>query len=247
MPYPPEALAAAGLVIFLGYTVFGITGFGSSITAMPLLAHLFPLRFAVPMMLFYDLASGLFVGAGNWRQIDRREIVRVVPYMFAGVVLGLTVLVGAPQRLLMVGLGASVLGHALYALVVRPRSAPIRPVWALPLGGLGGVFSALFGTGGPIYAIYLVRRIPDKSRLRASMSALISVNGLWRLAAFSAAGLYAQEGLLAAAALFAPCMLAGLFVGSRLHRRIPARHMIRLVWAILVVGGASLVVRGGSA
>jgi len=55
---PPETLAAAALVTALTYLVFGLTGFGSTVLALPLLVHLLPLKFVVPMLLLLDFAAG---------------------------------------------------------------------------------------------------------------------------------------------------------------------------------------------
>ena len=46
----PELLGVA-LTVLLAYSVFGLTGFGANVVALPLLAHVLPLKFAVPMLL----------------------------------------------------------------------------------------------------------------------------------------------------------------------------------------------------
>ena len=71
--FSPATLACAPLIVLLAYTILGITGFGASITAMPLLAHLLPLRFAVPMLLLLDLSASLIIGTRNRADIARQE------------------------------------------------------------------------------------------------------------------------------------------------------------------------------
>jgi uncharacterized membrane protein YfcA len=107
----------------------------------------------------------------------------------------------------------------------------------------GGVFTALFGTGGPIYTIYLARRLDDKAVLRATISSLIFVTGFSRLVLFSSAGLYKQPSLLLLAAILLPCALLGLYAGSHLHSRLPAQRVVQAIWVILIAGGISLVLR----
>ena len=46
--------------------------------------------------------------------------------------------------------------------------------------------------------------------------------------------------------LLAPAMLAGFFLGNRLHSVIPAASVVSLVYGVLVVAGVSLLVRGGA-
>jgi uncharacterized membrane protein YfcA len=238
-----DTAALVALVIILAYTVFGLTGFGSSITAMPLLVQLVPLRTAVPMMLIFDLAAGLLLGLKNWRVVDRKELLRIVPFMLIGMVLGVVVLVKAPERLLLLTLGTFILAYAGWSLLFRPAQQTIRSRWSVPLGITGGIFTALFGTGGPIYTIYLARRLEDKLVLRATISSLIFISGLSRLALFSGAGLYRQHGLLMLAAVLLPFALGGLYLGNHLHKRLPAARVVQVIWAILIAGGISLIVR----
>jgi len=243
MNLPIETLAGVGLVVAFAYTVVGLTGFGASMVAMPMLVHLLPLRLALPMMLVYDLIGGVAIGVRNRKSVDRGELVRLVPFMLLGVVLGVTVLVKAPERALLLLLGVFVLAFAGWSLLFRPPSAPIRSGWAAPLGTVGGVFSALFGTGGPIYTIYLARRVRDKSRLRATVSLLLFMSALARLASFVAASLFSPPGLALLIATMLPCALGGMYLGTHLHHRLPAHRVVQAVWAILIVGGATLVVR----
>ena len=243
MDLPLNTVVSAALIIVLAYTVFGLTGFGASITAMPLLAYLFPLRFAVPLMLIFDICATLLLGLKNRGAVDRRELLRLIPFMLVGMVLGVTLLVKAPERALLFLLGTFVLAYAAWSLLLHQGVKTIATGWSVPLGTVGGVFTALFGTGGPIYVIYLAGRLHDKSVLRATIGALIFVSGLARLALFSSAGLYAQQSLLLLAAILLPAALLGLYIGSRLHRSLPLQRVVQVVWTILIFGGISLIWR----
>jgi uncharacterized protein len=61
---------------------------------------------------------------------------------------------------------------------------------------------------------------------------------------FAATGLLTQEGMLACVGLLVPAMLIGFYAGNRLHSVIPAASVVRAVYAVLVIAGTSLVVRG---
>jgi uncharacterized protein len=243
MAFGPETIALLALIIVLAYTVFGLTGFGSSITAMPLLVQLIPLKMAVPLMLIFDLCSALLMGLKNHRVIDRKELLRIIPFMLAGMTVGVVALVKVPERWLLLVLGAFILAYSAWSLLLKHEPKPLRAGWSVPLGMAGGMFTALFGTGGPIYTIYLTRRLDDKAVLRATISALIFVTGISRLVFFSSAGLFNQNSLFWLAAILLPCSLLGLFLGNRLHSRLPAHYVVRAIWVILIAGGASLLLK----
>ncbi len=241
---PWTTVAVVGAVVMLGYTVFGLTGFGSSIVAIPLLAHVLPLRFAVPMMLVFDLSAGVLLGLKNRGHVDRRELLRLLPFLLVGMALGATLLAKASDRWLMTVLGAFVFSYAGLNLLRKRRPALIGSVWAIPAGAVGGVFTALYGTGGPIYTMYLARRLPDTFVLRATIATLIVITAFVRLVLFTAGGFYAQHGLVPLALALVPCAIAGYLAGARLHSRLPAERVAQGIWLLLVAGGASLLWRG---
>jgi uncharacterized membrane protein YfcA len=243
---PLLSIVGAAFVVVLAYTVFGLTGFGAAIVGVPLLAHFFPIRFAVPMMLVFDLCAGLLLGLKNRRDVDRGELLRLAPFVAIGMVLGVTALVRAPEAWLIGVLGAFVFAYASWSLLNRSAPRPISARWAVPAGTAGGVFTALYGSGGPIYTVYLARRLGDAIRLRASIAVLIFCTAWARLALFSGTGLLFQPSLLNLAALLLPCAVLGYFIGSHLHRRLPPRLAARAIWTLLLASGVSLMWRATS-
>jgi hypothetical protein len=237
-------LAAVGAAITLAYTVFGFGGFGANLVALPLLAHVMTIRFAVPMLLVLDLFSATLMGVKNRKLIETGEMLRLLPWLLVGMGLGLLVLQHAAERWLLTLLGAFVLSYSLWSLLTRVQPAPASARWAVPAGLAGGVFSTMFGTGGPIYTLYLARRVADTSRLRATIAALILGSAVVRLALFTGTGFFVQPGLLKLAFTLVPCALVGYLIGSRLHARLPQAQVRRVIWALLVVSGLSLVLRG---
>jgi uncharacterized membrane protein YfcA len=237
-------LAAVCAAITLAYTVFGFGGFGANLVALPMLAHVMSLRFAVPMLLVLDLFSATAMGVKNRALIDGGELKRLVPTLLVGMGLGLVVLQHAAERWLLVLLGVFVGGFALWSLFGKADLRPASPRWAWPAGLAGGVFSSMFGTGGPVYTLYLARRIVDTGRLRATIGALILGSALVRMLLFAGSGFLTQPGLLKLAALLVPCALVGYLIGSQVHARLPQAQVRRAIWVLLLVSGASLLVRG---
>jgi len=115
--------------------------------------------------------------------------------------------------------------------------------WAIPAGLFGGVFSALFGTGGPIYIVYLSARIEDKAALRATASIVVAISVWIRLALFIGTGLLLDATLVALVVVLLPVMVLGLWLGNRLHHALSGRGVLRLIAALLMANGVALIVR----
>jgi uncharacterized membrane protein YfcA len=101
----------------------------------------------------------------------------------------------------------------------------------------------MFGTGGPIYMIYLAARIDDKTALRATSSLLVTISVLIRTGVFVGTGLLLKAPVLVAAAVLLPLMFAGYYAGNRLHFALSRAGVLKLIAGLLAVNGVSLVVR----
>ncbi|MCX2863715.1 sulfite exporter TauE/SafE family protein [Paucibacter sp. PLA-PC-4] len=242
-----EVLAFMAITFTVAYGVFGMTGFGAAMIAVPLLVQNLPLSFVVPMVVLLDLVCTSFVGARNWRSVATDELRRLLPALFLGVAIGATSLAGLGPKWPLVFLGVFVIAVAVYNAL--PKAGQVKPIsawWSAPLGVAGGIFSALFGTGGPIYTIYLARRVFDPNRFRATISVIILASGITRALSFGAAGLYGQPDLFLSAAGALPFCLLGLFAGSKLRHRVAPDRMRQALLLLLVCGGAGAIYRGWS-
>jgi hypothetical protein len=233
-------------VVFVAYTIFGMTGFGAAMMAVPILVQLVPLQFAVPLVVLFDLFCTTIVGVRNRRRVSKPELARLFPGLVVGVVIGTTTLNHVAPRWPLIALGAFVIVVSIRNLTASAQAvkAPIGAWWSAPFGVVGGIFSALFGTGGPIYTIYLSRRLDDLDAFRATISVLILLSGISRAVAFGSAGLYARDDILVTAAVLVPVSLAGVFAGSRLRTRIEPHVLKRVVFALLAIAGTGAIYRG---
>jgi len=236
-------VVAAGAIIALAYLVYGLTGFGSSIVAIPMLTQLVPLRTALPVMLVLDLVAGMLVGMRNLRAVQTRELGRLGPWLCIGLVVGVSVLVSVPEKPLELALGVCVLSYSLWKMTSRGEFRQISRLWAPPLGLFGGCLTAMFGTGGPIYTIYLAGRLRDADQRRATISTLITATAVARLFLFSVSGLFSNPVVMLLVMCLLPCGAIGLFAGARLRNAISAQTVLMLLWIVLIVAALNLIVR----
>ena len=238
----PETLAAAILIILLAFIIRGITGFGSGLIAVPLLAHFLPLQFVVPFMLVLDVVAAMFLlGGRGASRVNWQELKALVPFGVAGMLLGVGLLMHLPRTPLLLGLGVFVLIFGLRNLLNIHGEKPISRLWAIPAGLTGGTVGALFGTGGPPYIVYLSHRLHDKAELRSTFSGLFMIEGSLRVAAFLATGLLLQDQMATALLLALPVMALGLYLGHHIHLGISQQHMMKMVGLLLAGSGISLV------
>src|SRR5438876_6942807 len=215
----PEAGLLAALA-FIGALVVGVTGFGSALITIPLATHFVPLQFALPLFALVDMSTAFSVGLENPRNAARDEWRRLVPMIFAGTALGVTLLVNLPRAAGMLLLGAFVLAYALYSLARHGPARVIDPRWAWLAGLCGGITSTLFGAGGPAYAIYLSQRGLSKEQFRSTMGFALMTSISLRVVAFALTGLLLERTVWLTALVAVPAALVGLLIARRVSLRI---------------------------
>jgi uncharacterized protein len=239
----PWLLLLVPLVIVVAYTVFGLSGFGSTAIAVPILAHFFPVSYLVPLMALLDCASSIFVGTTGREHLAKSELKRLIPIMFVGFVLGTTALVRVPDHYLRLALGLFAVTVGVHGIVNPVLRRIISPWWVVPVGLIGGVAATVFGAGGPIYATYLSGRLRDKSAVRTTVSTLISVSTIVRAAFYAVTGLLLHVAIAGGVVLLAPFVWTGLKLGTRIHLGLTQEQMRRAIGALLVLIGGSLLLR----
>jgi uncharacterized protein len=230
-------------IAFLGSLVFGLTGFGSALITIPLATHFVPLPFALAVFSLVDFSSALRIGLQNPKHALRAEIVRMVPFILLGTVIGVTVLVNLPRAGAMLALGVFVVLYAVYVLVARPGTTAVSRHWAYLAGLLGGVTGTLFGAGGPPYVIYLSHRSLTKEQFRATLTLDMVFSGGIRVTAFAITGLLLKLEVGVAAAFAVPAAMVGLGLASWAFKRVTRETLLRVVAVLLLTNGISLIVR----
>lgn len=237
-----EILIFAPLIILLAYLIFGMSGFGSTLIAVPLLAHLLPLKFVIPVVLLLDCVGAISMGLKLRAQVWKAEFVPMLPFLLAGLFAGAYALVNLPTQWLILVLGCLVLIFGANFLIARKPLIRL-PRWSVaPVGLFAGVTSSALGVGGPIYVFFFTARGATPEQIRATVPAVFSFTTVARIAIFFGMGLFYKEILIAAAALL-PVMGLGLWCGHRLHGKLSRDQAIRIVGALLLLSGVSLIVR----
>lgn len=239
----PWLLLVAPLAVVAAYVVLGLSGFGSTTVSVPILAHFLPISFLVPLMGLLDLASTLLIGRQGREHVSKAELKVLVPLMFVGFFVGVTLLVGVQDRYLRAALGVFAAAIGIHGILNPVLGKAISRLWSIPAGIVGGAVATVFGAGGPIYATYLSGRLRDKSEMRSTVSTLISISSFSRAIVYAVSGLLLTKPIFFGVILLAPFAWIGLKIGGRIHLGLSQVQMRRAIGAILVCAGLSLLVR----
>ncbi|MDR2227352.1 MAG: sulfite exporter TauE/SafE family protein [Providencia sp.] len=240
--FSPEMAICFATLLF-AYIVFGMAGFGSALIATPVLAMYLPLNMIVPILALIDLTAAVLNLFKDGKNADYQEIKWIIPLMIVGSLIGAAILLKTRPDILVLLLGVFVIGYVLNAFFSKKAQKPFSKALVVPFSLIGGIFSALFGSGGFIYAMYLSSRIEDKQRFRITQMTLIGFSTLTRVVIFLVMGVYLNLDILLIALAFCPAMLIGTWVGRHITLKVSREAFLKIINLVILVSGIALLYR----
>jgi hypothetical protein len=235
--------AAGACVMFLASFVMGLSGFGIALVAMAFLPWLMSPVTAIIVLTIYALVFSVVVAAQLRRDLTPRALVDLLIGTVVGTPLGVWVLASLPVTALnrLIGLVLVI----VVALEVRGRM-PVRLAgrgWGLGTGFLAGLLGGAVGTPGPPVIVYATTQGWGPRTMKANTMGFFVANQGVILIGYWWADLFTRE-VAAVSAAFALPALAGVGAGVALFGRLDPARFRRIVFALLLVSGLILLIRG---
>lgn len=236
----------AALVVFLGYVVLGISGFGSALTIVPLLALKWPLASVVPLVLLMDTPASLLHARLNNTHIAWPEIKPLLPGLLVGAALGAWVAQWTAQPWALFALGLYIQTVAVKGFFNMSSPRNVNRCWAPAAGVAAGVVESAFGTAGPLVVSWLTGRLTDPQALRATTPIIIAAASSCALLGMGLTGQLTQTIIWMALPALLLVAFAGVHVGHRIAHFLPAQALRQAIFALMGISGAVLVVRAAA-
>jgi uncharacterized protein len=233
-------LVAGGLTVAAASFLGGVTGFGYSFVATPLLLLLgYPLPYVVTANMALAFVTRLSVAYRFRADAEPRRAGGMIVGCIPGLWLGAVVLTTVAESTIKLGAGVVLMIAA--ALLWRAVSAPPpRPLPGAPVaaGFAGGFLGAATSLNGVAPVLLLAR---DKAAPRSFLADLalyfVACNAVGLLTLL-AHGAIAEDALFPAFVLWLPGSLAGNWAGTAVGPRLPESAFRHVTLAIVFVAGA---------
>lgn len=234
-----EILLLLGVAIFCGFFVQTLIGFAGSLVALPILLLGIKLPDAIAYVsIFYFFSSGYLVYK-EWRNIDKNIILKLAWTSAIGVILGIIVLTYAKPVILQKALGVFIILYVAY-LIFGKKELQLSSKSGLLFGILGGFFSGVFSTGGPLYVIAIRSTVEEVKIFRATMIAMLAVVTLVRVPTLAITGVLNLMHLKMSLFIL-PVFFLAQFAGNRLFTKIDEHFFKKLLLGLLSLSGVALL------
>lgn len=229
-----------GVALFFATIVVRVAGFGGSLFAMPLITPIIGVLIASPVMALFNITNFGIVISQYWRELTFQDIWRNIVGAILFIPVGIWILYLIPEDVLRFSLGIFVITYALYRLLNLPFPKLKSPHWGWVAGCVAGITSGAFTLGGVPTVIYADTQDWEVDRFRLNMFTFFLVTGVASTIIRYVAGQITWQ-VVAYWAFSLPFMIAGLYVGTQLAKRVNRELFRRLVLLLLVVLGGRLI------
>lgn len=228
------------LILMFAVFVQALSGFGGTLIAMPLGIALMGLDLTKPVMTIVAWITGVVVVAAEWKNINPKELLKMVGVMLVGVLGGLFVMDAVKDlKFLLIFYGVVVAGIGIKKLFVKSEKHP--PVWWQNTSlGLAGIMQGLFVSGGSFLAVYSVEKLPEKKEFRATVNAVWAIINTVMITTYGFTGALTVPVLKNAAIAVVPTLVA-IWLGWKLAKKVNQETFLKIIYVILIASGAVLL------
>jgi len=245
-------LLLAGAVVFASFTVEGVTGFGSTVIALPFVSMLLGLKMSIPYLCTLSMLLSVHIVLRSRKSVVWREYRFIALHVALGLPVGIFLFnrLSAPVlevllSCVMITVGAS--GFLRTWRNGREQPAPAgqgRGILMRLLLFFGGIVHGAFGTGGPFIVIYASRALPEKGLFRVTLTLLWLTMNLVRIAEWTLRGTVWNARMGQGFLVALPFVFAGIFLGDFLHRKVDERLFRLCVYGLLCLAGTVMFFSG---
>ena len=230
------------LIIFTASLIQGMTSFGSSLFALPLLLIFLDIRVIVPLLASYNLVMNSMIFRKVGKDADLKKIspllITAIIFTIAGSFL-LKNLEADPIKLtvgiiLFITATSNLLGFKI------KLKKPER--YYIPVGLASGALNGATGMSGPPVLLFLSNLDVPKKVFRSTLTSYFWVLNVVAIIMFVIQGLF-DKTVLNTVLIYLPALITGTYVGLVLGEKFDERVFKKIVLVIMIVMSINLVLK----
>ncbi len=199
-----------------------------------------PVQSVVSMVMVYQFSMGLLIFKTH-KDIKWQHIFKMMPMAIIGAAVGVALLNYVSGDVMRAVLVIYIILHLLRKRTsFDPLGRLIKWGDAHISGLLGGILNAMIGGGAPAFTLHLKNKIPSPSQFRASIIMMLMISNIPRAIGTVSTGLLTYD--LFITSLYAyPGFLIALYLGQKLHDKIPQDKFFILVEGLIALSAILLI------
>lgn len=231
------------IIIFAAGVIQGITSFGFSLLAVPLLSIFLPFKIVVPMLIIYSLFLNSIILYNVRKHVNLKKIYILVIAGIVGTFFGTYALESLDENILKVIVGAIVTISSI--AFIKGYRMPVKNerLSYLPVGLLSGLLNGSASLSGPPIILFLKNQGVEKQIFRASLTSYFWALSISTIPIQLARGLIDKDVMTYTMYLL-PGLVIGVLVGVKLGNKVDEAFFKKITLGLILFMGILSIISG---
>jgi len=208
-----------GIVALCAGFIQGLSGFGSVLLSLPLLALFLDVKTAIPVVALFGVALTIFLLVQLRQHWDWKKVYPLCLGSIPGAPLGVWFLTRTETQYIQWTVGAVLIAYASYGLLLKPAARFTAPIWAYVFGFAAGCLGGAISASGPPVIVYTSLQSWNKDQIKVTLQGFFVISGIV-VVIFQALGGLVTGRVLWYFLAALPILLFGTWAGSLIYGRM---------------------------
>lgn len=230
------------IAFFAGF-IQGLTGFGSVLLSLPLLAFFLEMKIAVPLLTLCGLVLTIILTFQLRSSWEWGKIYPLLVGTLPGIPIGVFMLKTLQAAPLYIFIGAVLISYSLYGLAFRGIIRELKKGWPYFFGFIAGCLGGSVAASGPPVIVYTFLQPWEKDKIKVTLQGYFLVSGFMTLGFF----VYHDLVNTYVTKLFGvslPFLVGGTLLGSYYYGKVAEDGYRKLMFITLAALGIMMLARG---
>lgn len=231
----------AFIVILFSGLIQGITSFGFSLLAVPLLSIFLSLKLIVPLLVIFSLIMNSIILYKLRKYVNFREIYLLILAAVLATPLGANLLINTDEKILQFAVGVIVVMSALifksgFKLKIRNEK-----IAYIPVGIASGILNGSVSLSGPPVIVFLTNQDKNKQVFRATLTSFFWTLNLITLFVFFKKALITRE-VISMTGILLPALIIGSAIGISVGNKVKEGTFKNLTISLMAIMGTLSII-----
>lgn len=237
-----ETILIQSIILIAGF-VQGLTGFGSVLISLPLLALILDIKEVIPLVSLFALCINITLVMQLREHLQWQRLLVLLGTTLPGLPLGVYLLKHVSPGILTLVLGIITTLFCLQQLLTRMQPRELGNTWGGLAGFLAGILGGSIGANGPPVILYCTIQPWNKHETKACLAGYFLIAGIGVSTSHALGGMITKpvinvffQGL--------PILALGIFSGTMAYRKISGRDYRTMAMILVLLLGMLMLWRG---
>lgn len=231
-----------GLIALCAGFIQGLSGFGSVLLSLPLLALFLEVKTAIPLVALCGVAMSIFLLVQLRQHWEWKKVYPLCLGSIPGAPVGVWFLSRTDAQLIQWIVGIVLIAYALYSLLLKPAPRATGKVLVYFYGFIAGCLGGAISASGPPVIVYTALQPWRKDQIKVTLQGFFIITGIV-VVIFQAIGGLVTERVLWYSLVSLPLLLVGTWAGSLLYGRMEEDTYRRILLILIGLLGLFMILK----